>query len=105
MNAAQKIGEFHAVSDCAGMGCTVLALCAAAGRSRNEIENLLQRLVFGISLQLRQHHEIISNDTIQPPIFAFMEEHSYTGLMLVVARPTRPRDVVCSHFVDFVHAR
>jgi hypothetical protein len=117
MNTAPKIGELFAVPNSAGMGCTVLALCAVTGGSREEIESLLRRLgvedfssipprLWAQALPLLgSDHRIVSDDTIQPPIYSFMEEHSYPGLLLVVATENGGRGHVFAakgrSFVDF----
>jgi hypothetical protein len=117
MNADRNIGELHPVPNCAGMGCTVLALCAVTGRKREEIESALgrvgvqdfssipPRLWEKVLPLLELAHEIHGTDTIQPPIYSFMEEHSCTGLLLVVCRDNARRGHVFAakgrHFVDF----
>jgi len=49
--------------------------------------------------------QIISDDPIQPPIYSFMEGHSYPGLLLVVASDKAGRGHVFAargrQFVDF----
>jgi len=114
MNAAPQIGELHAVPDYAGMGCTVLALCAVTGRSRRYIQCILRQIgiedfssiaprVWKNALPLlKLNHETIIDD-IQAPIHPFMEEHAYRGLLLVVAWDNRDKGhVFAAKGRDFV---
>jgi len=111
-------GRLHRVPNCCdGWGCTVIALCAVTGRSREEIEACLRavgvenfnsvppKLWEKVLKPLGFDYTIKSNDTIEPPIHAFMEGHGYEGVMLVVARDALDNGHVFAangrQFVDF----
>jgi hypothetical protein len=118
MSLVQRhIGELYPVPDFAGMGCTVLALCVVTGRTREDIESILRQLgisdfssvaprVWDQALPLLGlARDIISDDSIQPPIYSFMQGHSYEGLLLVVASDNTGQGHVFAakgrQFVDF----